>query len=37
MLPLSPLKPGTTYSVQLAGTNNGSAFSKTFSFFTAAN
>ena len=34
ILPLSPLTPGTSYTVQLAGTSGGAAFSKVFSFTT---
>lgn len=34
ILPLSPLTPGTSYTVQLAGTSSGAAFSKVFSFTT---
>ncbi len=34
LLPLTPLKAATTYQVNLAGTNNGSAFAKSFSFTT---
>ena len=37
VLPLSVLQPGTSYTVQLAGTNDGQPFSKLFSFSTAAN
>ena len=35
VLPLSVLQPGTSYTVQLAGTNDGQPFSKSFSFTTA--
>lgn len=35
LLPLSVLQPGTSYTVQLAGTNDGQPFSKSFSFTTA--
>ena len=34
LLPTSPLTPSTTYTVQLAGTSDGVAFTKTFSFTT---
>ena len=34
ILPRSPLTPGTSYTVQLAGTSGGAAFSKVFSFTT---
>ncbi len=34
ILPLSPLAPLTSYTVQLAGTSDGVAFAKTFSFTT---
>ena len=34
VLPTSPLTPSTTYTVQLAGTSDGVAFTKTFSFTT---
>lgn len=35
LLPLSVLQPGTSYTVQLAGTSDGQPFSKSFSFTTA--
>ena len=35
VLPLSVLQPGTSYTVQLAATNDGQPFSKSFSFTTA--
>ena len=35
ILPLSPLAPGVSYTVQLAGTNDGQPFSRSFSFTTA--
>ena len=35
VLPLSPLAPGVSYTVQLAGTSDGVPFTKTFSFTTA--
>ena len=35
VLPTSPLTPSTTYTVQLAGTSDGVAFTKTFSFTTS--
>ena len=35
LLPLSVLQPGTSYTLQLAGTNDGQPFSKSFSFTTA--
>ena len=34
VLPLIPLKAATAYQVNLAGTNNGAAFTKSFSFTT---
>ena len=34
LLPLRPLQPGTTYQVNLVGTNNGTPFSKSFSYST---
>lgn len=34
VLPLTPLKAATTYQVNLAGSNNGVAFTKSFSFTT---
>lgn len=35
VLPLTPLKASTTYQVNLAGSNNGVAFAKSFLFTTA--
>jgi uncharacterized protein YkwD len=35
VLPLAPLQAGTSYTVTLAGTIDGAAFRKTFSFITA--
>jgi uncharacterized protein YkwD len=35
VLPMRPLMAGTSYTVQLAGTSDGVAFTKTFSFTTA--
>lgn len=35
VLPLSVLQPGSSYTVQLAGTSDGQPFSKSFSFTTA--
>lgn len=35
ILPLSPLAPGVSYTVQLAGTSDGVPFTKTFSFTTS--
>jgi hypothetical protein len=37
VLPLTPLQPGTTYTVQLAGTSDAAAFTRTYSFTTAGN
>jgi uncharacterized protein YkwD len=34
VLPMSPLLPSTGYTVQLIGTNNGAAFTKSFTFST---
>ena len=34
VLPLKPLQPGTTYQVNLTGTNSGTPFSKSFSYST---
>ena len=35
VLPMSPLTAGTSYTVTLAGTSDGAAFTKSFSFTTA--
>lgn len=35
VLPMSPLAAGTSYTVTLAGTSDGAAFTKSFSFTTA--
>ena len=35
VLPLAPLQAGTSYTVALAGTSDGVAITKTFSFSTA--
>lgn len=37
VLPLAPLQKGTSYGATLTGTSDGVAFTKTFSFITAAN